>query len=355
MRRRATLFAFAAACSAAVVTLDSRVPATAADVSDQVVTPVRTIKGAMTGLLWPSGVAVDSAGAVYVSNDGDLASKQDSVTVYAAGANGDVAAARTISGGRTGLTRPGGLAVDSAGILYVANAGVSGAGSSVLGQDRVLVFAAGANGDVAPLRYITNDIVTPKAVAFDARGFIYVSNYGAMVNAPNSITVYKPGAAADETPVRAITGSRTTLDTPLGLAVGPHGDLFVVNSGRVNLGIDSIIVFAPGASGDAAPERTITGDKTGLDVPQSVAVDAAGYIYVTNFGSSSITVYAPNATGNAVPIRLIAGTDANLGAYVAGVASGASDGDLYVVSRSQQPTTEPSWVGVFSRSLIVGH
>jgi len=348
------LFAFAAACSAAAVALDAHLPATAADVSDQVVVPVRTIKGATTGLLWPSGVAVDASGAVYVSNDGDLAAKQDSVTVYSPGATGDAAPARVISGGRTGLTRPGGLAVDAAGILYVANAGVSGAGSSILGQDRVLVFAAGAKGDVAPLRYITNDIVTPKAVAFDVRGFVYVSNYGAMVNAPNSITVYKPGASADATPVRAITGSRTTLDTPLGLAIGPHGDVFVVNSGRVNMGIDSIIIFAPGANGNATPERTITGDKTDLDVPQGVAVDAAGYIYVTNFGSSSITVYAPNANGNAAPVRLIAGTDANLGAYVAGVAAGVSDGDLYVVSRSQQPTTEPSWVGVFSRSAIVG-
>jgi len=322
--------------------------------ANQVVAPARIIKGASTGLLWPSFVAVDRTGTIFVSNDGDLATGgQDSITVYAPGTNGDVKPIRTIAGPLAGLTRPNGLAVDSSGVLYVANAGVSGQGTTVTGQDRVLVFAPGANGDIAPLRYIKDRIVQPRAVALDGHGYVYVSNYGAMLDAENSITVYKTGAAADPTPVRRIAGAHTTLDTPLGLAIGPHGDIFVVNSGRVNLGIDSIIIFAPGASGNAVPARVITGDKTLLNVPQNVSVDSAGYIYVTNFGNSSVTVYAPNANGNASPVLLIGGPDAALGAYVEGTAFDGA-GDYYVVNRPQLPNSDLAWICVFARASLLG-
>ncbi|MBV8172032.1 MAG: hypothetical protein JO219_08890 [Candidatus Eremiobacteraeota bacterium] len=320
--------------------------------ADQVVVPARMIKGSSTGLLWPSGLAVDQSGTLFVANDGDLATGgQDSLTVYAPNANGDAKPLRTIAGPLTGLTRPNGVAVDASGALYVANTGVSGSGESVVGQDRVLIFAPGASGDVAPVRFIKDAVIRPRGVALDGRGFIYISNYGAMVDAENSVTVYKMGASADPAPVRRIAGSRTTLDTPLALTVGLHGDIFVVNSGRVNMGIDSIIIFAPGASGNAAPARVITGDKTLLNVPQSVSVDPAGYIYVTNFGNSTISVYAPNANGNAAPVQLIGGPDAALGAYVEGTAFG-NNGDYYVVNRPQLPNSDFSWICVFSRATL---
>ncbi|MBV8281419.1 MAG: hypothetical protein JO347_05070, partial [Candidatus Eremiobacteraeota bacterium] len=103
---------------------------------NQVVAPVRTIKGSSTGLAWPSGIAVDRSGAVYVSNDGDLAGTRDAVTIYGPAANGDAAPARTISGDLTGLTRPNGLAVDANGLIYVASVGVTGNGATETGQDR---------------------------------------------------------------------------------------------------------------------------------------------------------------------------------------------------------------------------
>ena len=68
--------------------------------------------------------------------------------VYAAGANGNAAPiAATIVGPKTGLIVPGGIGVDAAEAeVYVANNG----GPTF----NVLVFAAGANGDVSPIATI---------------------------------------------------------------------------------------------------------------------------------------------------------------------------------------------------------
>jgi len=70
-------------------------------------------------------------------------------------------------------------------------------------------------------------------------------------------------------------------------------------------------VYAPGANGDVAPIRTITGSNTGLSAPQYDAVDSSGRLYVTNDGSSlgTITIYAAGANGNVAPIATIGGAN----------------------------------------------
>lgn len=98
--------------------------------------PVATIGGDMTGLNFPSAIAIDSVGKIYIANTGFGVF---SVTVYAAGANGNVPPIATIKGSATRLLAPQGLAVDSSGIIYVANS-----------NDEILEFPPGANGNVAP-------------------------------------------------------------------------------------------------------------------------------------------------------------------------------------------------------------
>ncbi len=83
------------------------------------------------------------------------------------------------------------------------------------------------------------------------------------------------------------------------------GNLYVSNS-------DSITVYAPGATGNAAPIRTISGASTGLSNPLGVAVDSAGHLYVANILGSSITMYALGATGNVAPLRTVSGARTGL-------------------------------------------
>lgn len=101
-------------------------------------------------ILCPLALALDSKSHVYIANDGALV-----VPVYSPGANGRAKPEQKIEGKRTGLVHGDGITVDSSYNIYVANEPNAGPGE-------VLVFAAGANGNVKPIRKIagTNTGIT---------------------------------------------------------------------------------------------------------------------------------------------------------------------------------------------------
>ena len=138
---------------------------------------------------------------------------------------------------------------------------------------------------------------------------MYVAN-----SASNSISVYAPGASGDVAPLRVISGPNTGISNPWSVALDAAGRVYVANS-------DSITVYAPGVGGppgsptaNAAPIRAISGFSARVWGPIGLALDAAGYLYVSNATANSITVYAPGSGGplgssaaNVAPIRTISG------------------------------------------------
>ena len=101
------------------------------------VAPVANISGAATGLIAPTGIALDANNVIYVA---DPDNGVPSVRIFAAGANGNVAPIRVISGALTQLSNPVDVKVDSAGNIYVAD----------FGANKLLIFGPGASGNVAP-------------------------------------------------------------------------------------------------------------------------------------------------------------------------------------------------------------
>jgi hypothetical protein len=115
--------------------------------------PIVTLQGASTGLSGPIGIACNSAGNMFITNNSD-----GSVTEYATGANGNAAPIATISGPATRLRSPAAVALDSAGNLYVTTAGY------------VTKYAAGANGNAPPVAAISGLGLAPSAVPLDSAG-----------------------------------------------------------------------------------------------------------------------------------------------------------------------------------------
>jgi len=230
-------------------------------------------------------------GALYVAN------ANNTVTVYPTTAAGDAAPLRTLRGPARFGVDASGLAVDAAGNLYAAH------GLSPYGN-RVDVYAREAHGSAAPARIITGRrtrLDTPFTVAIDARGALYVANEG--TGQTGSITVYAPGAHGDSAPVRRIAGPHSMVQTPQALVFDARGNLYVADYGDAS----RVLVFAPGARGDARPLRVIAGDRTGLDNPSGLAIDAAGYLYTLSAGTQRVAVFAPGARGDVAPVRTIGG------------------------------------------------
>ena len=109
-------------------------------------------------------------------------------------------------------------------------------------------------------------------------------------------------ATGNTPPLRIITGPKTQMNWPTGLAVDESkGELYVAN----DMG-NSILVFNYTDEGDVAPKRVLTGAKTNIKNPTGLWLDTKNNeLWVANFGNHRATVYPRTASGDTAPIRVI--------------------------------------------------
>jgi 6-phosphogluconolactonase (cycloisomerase 2 family) len=259
--------------------------------------PIQDISGSKTGLGGPFGVAVDGSDNIYVTNIQD-GGATDVITVYSAGATGNVAPIRDIIGAPYHYAK--GIAVDPInGDIYVAKANSSA----------IFVYAPSANGDVPPIGIIQGSqtgLDQPYGVALDASGNIYVANVG-----NTSVTVYAAGSTGNVAPTQTIAGTRTELAGPHQLALDSSSNIYVANS-AYDSGRGSLTVYKAGANGNVAPIETIEGSMTNLDGAIGIALDSSNNIYAANGDNNSVTVYAAGSNGNVSPINTIEGAKTGL-------------------------------------------
>jgi hypothetical protein len=274
------------------------------------VAPIQRLYGSKTRLLDPQGVVVDVNGRIYVANMvGGGPSNPGSISVYAAGATGNVAPIQRISGSDTGLYLPTSVAVDPInGDIYVASSD----------DYDVTIYSPGSNGNARPIATLNAKYgYGPAFVALDASGNIYVS-YG---DGANVIQVWAAGSTGNAAPIATISGSKTGLNVPDQLTVDSNGNIYVANDGT-----PSIAVYAAGKSGDVAPMQTIKGRRTklhssGKGGTVGVAVDASDNIYASTYDvlssklSGQLNAYAAGSNGNAAPTSEIKGRKTKLAPF----------------------------------------
>jgi hypothetical protein len=252
--------------------------------------PVTDIAGAATGLADPVGVGYDRHGNLYVSNVDSA-----SITVYAPNATGNAAPIVTIAGANTTLADPIGLAVTPAGDIWVANDG---------GPD-ILEFAAGSVGDAAPIRTIrgaATGLTSPYALALTPDGTgVWVTD----TNSPQTAVEreFSTHANGDVPPISTISGGRTQIDLPYGVAAAVDGSVVFGDESTP----PAVLTFGPHDRGNAVPRHVITGSSTGLADPELIGLNPVGEIWVPNFPANSVTRYSRTASGNAAPDRRLAG------------------------------------------------
>lgn len=190
------------------------------------------------GLYQPQGLAIDSAGAVYVADF------DNRVVKLAAGSTSQVVLPFS------GLNYPEGVAVDAQGDVFVADRGNS----------RVVKLAAGAQTQtVLPF----TDLHNPDGVAVDSAGNVYVTD-------TDNHRVLELASGSNTQTVLPITG----LNSPWGIAVDNAGTVYVTGHNT-----NTVVKLIAGAT--SATQLPFTG----LNTPLGVAVDKSGDVYVADRGN----------------------------------------------------------------------
>ncbi|SRX93657.1 Transmembrane serine/threonine-protein kinase D PknD (protein kinase D) (STPK D) [Mycobacterium tuberculosis H37Rv] [Mycobacterium shimoidei] len=198
-----------------------------------------------TGLYEPQGLAVDAAGAVYVTDFNNR------VVKLAAGSNNQTELPIT------GLNYPEGLAVDSAGNVYVADRG----------NNRVVKLDESNNQTDLPF----TDLKHPDAVALDNAGNIYVTD-----SDNNRVLKLEAGS---NTPVELPFGP---LSVPWGIAVDDAGTVYVTEHDT-----SKVVKLEAGSS------TPVVLPFEGLNTPLDVDIDKDHNIYVADRGNNRVVKLPP--------------------------------------------------------------
>jgi hypothetical protein len=250
--------------------------------------------GAAAGFFAPSSVAVDGAGNVYVTDQGNCTIRKITpagVVTTLAGTPGMRGSADG-TGADARFNFPTGVAVDGAGNVYVADQESStlrkitpaGVVTTLAGSAGVTGSADGTGADAR--------FDFPTGVAVDGTGNVYVADQ-------NNDTIRKVTPQGVVTTLAGIagaggsadgTGSAARFFVPTGVAVDSAGNVYVVDQGNVTLrkitpaGVVTTLAGTRGRPGSTDG----TGTAARFDFPTSVAVDSTGTVYVSDTDNASI-------------------------------------------------------------------
>ena|GEM_PF-282085 len=273
------------------------------------------------GFAGPSGVALDFAGNLYIADGSDnrvrkVAAGNGIISTVAGngsqGSSGDGGAAMA-----AGLNYPGGVVLDSAGILYIADTSnnrirkvtagsgiittVAGNGSQGFTGDGSAATAAGLNSS--------------RGVSLDSGGNVYIADSGnnriRKVAAGSGIITTVAGNGSQGSSGDGGAATAAGLIDPYGVTLDSAGNLYIADTEnhlirKVAAGSGIITTVAGngslGFSGDGGAAT-----ESGLYSPRGVALNSAGDLYIADTGinriqkvaagSGIITTVAGNGSG----------------------------------------------------------
>lgn len=245
----------------------------------------------------PVGVAVDSSGNLYIADaDNNVIRKVANGTITTLAGNNNAGPGYSGDGGaatNAQLNHPAGVAVDSAGNVFIADSA----------NDAIREVSA-ANISSLP----TGTLHSPNDLVLDPSDNIYIADTAGrriIFWSNGTLTGFagdgSPGFSGDNGP--AISAS---LYDPVGVARDSAGYIYIadtLNARIRKVSPDGVITTiagngAYGYAGDGGPATSAT-----LYFPHGIAVDSAGNVYFSDEGNNTVRrlqISAPSISANAV-------------------------------------------------------
>ena len=302
----------------------------------------------------PADIALDSAGNAYVADTANNTIRK----VTAAGVVTTLAGQAGVSGSNDGtgsalFNHPAGVAVDSSGNVYVAD--TNNNTIRIVTSAGVVITLAGQVGITGSTDGVGSGATFngPSGVAIDSAGNLYVSdtlNHTIRMLAPSNLSNVVGAVPPPPTLVTTIagtagapgaldgTGSAARFDKPLGLVLDSSGDLFIADSNNSTI---RKLVLSNSKVTTVAGQAGVTGSADGANgqatfqFPCGVAIDAAGNLYVADTDNHTLREIATSgAVSTLAGLAGTSGTTDGIGTaarfnFPTGVAVNNS-GDVYL-------------------------
>jgi sugar lactone lactonase YvrE len=273
--------------------------------------------GAAARFHGPQGIAVDRLGNLYVTDSINSTIRKitaNGAVTTLAGTVGMIGAVDGV-GAAARFANPGGIAIDGAGNLYVAdtdNATIrkitpNGAVSTLAGRPSA---RGSIDGDTASATFSA-----PRGIAVDAAGNVYVVDaafYQTMSKGPFVVSsairritpqglvttvAGKPGVDDYGMVIGSADGSGTEarFRFPEGIAVDANGNLYVADKDNETIRKitpDGAVTTLAGAAG-AFGSTDGSGALARFGAPHGITVDATGTLYVAEAGNHAIRTVSP--------------------------------------------------------------
>jgi trimeric autotransporter adhesin len=256
------------------------------------------------GLFQPSSVAVSQSGDLYIVDSDNFRIRQVSTSSVITTIAGNGFANYSGDGGPASnaqLNNPNGVAIDQAGNLYIAD--TENSRIRKIDTHSVITTVAGNgisgySGDHGPA--INAQLSAPNGVALDLAGNLYIADTG------NSV-IRKVTPAGVITTIAGIQGAggftgdggpaiAAQLAEPQGVAADSAGNVYIADSGNNRIrkvSLSGVITTIAGSSGaflgDGNPAISAA-----LNYPWSVAVDAAGDVFIADLYNQRIRKVSPS-------------------------------------------------------------
>ena len=249
-------------------------------------------------LSFPTGVAVDASGSVFIADAGNLRVRKLSTNGIITTVGGNGQCCFSGDGGRAtdAAVVPVSLAVDDSGTLFVSDSlrirriSTSGIVTTVAGSEIATGWLGG--------------------VAVDGAGNLLVSSGQVIRKITPGGTVTTVAGSPDGSGFSGDGGPATSarLLNPYGVALDRAGNLFIADAANQRIRkvspdglIATVAGIGPGGGSTASPASGSPATRLDIQHPSSVAVDTAGNVFIAD----GFTIRRVSAAGN---VTTIAGT-----------------------------------------------